>query len=375
MVPHWVRGAKEQCKIVSTKDKKVTPLSICALGGSVATNQAGINAEVIEVKSFEELKALGTEKIKGKIVFYNVFMDLTNISTGRSYGQSVKYRWGGASEAAKYGAVASITRSMTMATNDFPHTGAMGYDSLVPIKIPAAAISAKGANELVEILKNDPKAKIFIKMNCETLKDEPSFSVVGEIKGSDKANEVILCGGHLDSWDTGEGAHDDGTGVVATIEVLAAFKKIGIKPRRTIRAVAFMNEENGTRGAKSYADLTKAQGLKHIAALESDGGGHTPRGLGIDGGIDTIKYFQAWQPLFEPYDVKIKRGGGGSDIEPLQAHGAIMMSLEADSQRYFDFHHTPDDIFEHVHKRELELGAAAITSLIYLIDKYGVPQK
>lgn len=372
MVPHWVRGEKEQAKLMSAVTKDAVKLSVCALGGSVATPANGVSAQVIEVKSFDELKALGAEKIKGKIVFYNVPLDARHIRTGSAYGESVKYRWAGASEAAKYGAVASVTRSMTLALNDFPHTGSMGYDTTVKEKIPALAISTVGAEKLSSLLKKDPKATLMLKTSCKTLADEPSFSVVGEIRGSEKPEEIILAGGHLDSWDTGQGAHDDGTGVVQSIELLAGFKKTGIKPKRTIRAVAFMNEENGTRGAKSYAKYSKENKLKHIVAIESDAGGFTPRGLGIQAGKDTVAIFQKWQSLFEPYDIKIKKGWGGADIDYLEEQGTICIGFEPDSQRYFDYHHTPDDTFDKVNRRELELGAAAINALVYLIDKYGL---
>ncbi|MFL5753475.1 MAG: M20/M25/M40 family metallo-hydrolase [Bacteroidia bacterium] len=372
MVPHWVRGDKEQAKLLSTVTKDAMKLNVCALGGSVPTPANGVSAEVIEVRSFDELKTLGKEKVRGKIVFFNVPLNANHIHTGSAYGESVKYRWGGASEAAKYGAVASLTRSMTLAYNDSPHTGSMGYDTTVKEKIPAMAISTIGAEKLSNLLKKDPKATLQLKTNCKTLAEEPSFSVVGEIRGNIKPEEIILVGGHLDSWDTGQGAHDDGTGVVQSIEILAGFKKTGMRPGRTIRAVAFMNEENGTRGAKSYAEYSKANKLKHIAAIESDAGGFTPRALGIQAGKDTVAIFQKWQDLFEPYDIKIKKGWGGADIDYLEAQGTICIGFEPDSQRYFDYHHTPDDTFDKVNKRELELGAAAINALVYLVDKYGI---
>ncbi len=372
MVPHWVRGPKEECRLSAVGTKKVQPLNICALGGSIPTPETGITAEVIEVHSFDELKKLGHEKVKGKIVFYNVLMKAEYIHTGSAYGEAVKYRWGGASEAAKYGAVASMVRSVTLANNDSPHTGAMGYDSTLT-RIPTCAISTFGADLLSKMLKNDPKAKLFIKMGCQSLSEEKSYSVVGEIKGSEKPAKIILAGGHLDSWDTGQGAHDDGTGVVQSIEVLATFKKLGIKPKHTIRAVAFMNEENGARGGKTYAEYSEKNNLKHMVAIESDAGGFTPRAIGIETSEQQLAYFKYWQPLFVPYDLNIKKGWGGTDIDPLKKSGTLCMGLEPDSQRYFDYHHTPDDTFDKVNKRELELGAAAIASFLYLIDKYGIP--
>ena len=374
MVPHWIRGAKERCYVNGTSKNSLESFAVCALGSSVATPTQGITAKVIEVSSFEELEKLGAEKIKGNIVFYNVSFDKNFVHTGSAYGKAVKYR-SGASMAAKYGAVASITKSMTTSDNDFPHTGTMKYDSLVQQKIPAFAISAKGAKRLNELLSQNKNLQLYLYSDCKTLPDEPSYSVVGEIRGNEITNEVIVVGGHLDSWDLGEGAHDDGAGIVQSIEVLSAFKKLGIKNKRTIRAVAFMNEENGTRGGKSYAAMAAKEDKKHIAALESDMGGFTPKAIGIDAKKDTLLYYKKWQPLFEPYFVFIKQGGGGVDIGELVKSGVPQFSLEPDSQRYFDFHHTADDVFENVNKRELELGAATINSFIYLIDKYGTYKK
>jgi carboxypeptidase Q len=377
MVPKWVRGEKEKCEIFS--GNKTEKLSVCALGGSTGTPKEGIKTKVIEVSSFEELEKLGAEKIKGNIVFYNVSFDATFISTGSAYGKAVKFRYDGASKAAKYGAVATVVKSMTLADDDHPHTGVMGYDTLVKEKIPCFAISSKGAAALIKNLKEDKNLQMHLFSACKTLPDVPSFSVVGEIKGKEIPNEVIIVGGHLDSWDTGEGAHDDGAGVVQSIEVIAAIKSAAIKNKRTIRAIAFMNEENGLRGGKSYAAYATQEknksGRKHIAALESDGGGLVPRSIGISVTADTLAHYKKWDPLFEPYMVNINGNGGGADIGPLEKMGTTQMSLNVDSQRYFDYHHTPADVFENVHKRELELGSAAMTSLIYLIDKYGVYSK
>jgi carboxypeptidase Q len=374
MVPHWVRGAKEKCYVTGDSKNKLESFAVCALGSSVATPTAGITTKVIEVTSFEELEKLGTEKIKGNIVFYNVSFDKTFIHTGSAYGKAVKYR-SGASMAAKYGAVASITKSMSTADNDFPHTGTMRYDSLVSQKIPAFAISVTGAKRLNALLAQNKNFELYLYSDCKTLPDEPSYSVVGEIRGNEIPNEVIVVGGHLDSWDLGEGAHDDGAGVVQSIEVINAFKKLGIKNKRTIRAIAFMNEENGTRGGKSYAAMAAKENKKHIAALESDMGGFTPKAIGIEAKKDTLLYYKKWQPLFEPYFVFIKQGYGGTDIGELIPLGVPQFSLEPDSQRYFDIHHTADDTFEKVNERELELGAATITSFIYLLDKYGAYKK
>lgn len=372
LVPHWVRGAKEQCHVVSLTKQASVHLSICALGGSVATPIQGITAPVIVVHSFDHLDSLGEKEIKGKIVFYNVFFDQKKLNPGAMYGETVKYRWAGASRAAKYGAVATVVRSMSSINNDFPHTGAMGYDTAVSkIKIPACAISYSGADILLKQLKTKG-TQLFLKMNCQMLPDEPSYNVIGEIKGSEYPDEIILAGGHLDAWDNGQGAHDDGSGVVQSIEVLAMYKKMGIKPKHTIRAVAFMNEENGGAGGKAYFKETKERKLKHVVAIESDAGGFSPRAIGVDTTKGAYQKVLSWKKLLEPYFVQyIEQGGGGADIYYLQDIGVPIIGFEPDGQRYFDYHHTADDTFDQVNKRELELSAGVIGSLIYLIDTKG----
>ena len=370
LVPHWVRGAKEDCYFI-TEAKLEVSLNCVALGSSVGTGEKGLKAKVIEVKSFEELEALGENKIKGNIVFYNVFFDQSKIRTGSAYGEAVKYRGRGASKAAKYGAVASVVRSMTSVADDEPHTGNMNYDtSISKVKIPSIAISYKAADILHDALLKNKGLEIFLKTHCEMLKDEPSFNVVGQINGTEKPNEFIITGGHLDSWDNGQGAHDDGAGVVQSIEILAAFKNVGIKPKHSIRAVAFMNEENGLAGGIAYAKYAKEKNEKHLAALETDAGGFTPRGFGVDSTNGLYKKVLSWRPFFHPYFVdRIELGGGGADISGLENLGVPCIGFEPDSQRYFDIHHTAADTFDKVNKRELNLGAGAIGALIYLIDK------
>ncbi|MES2592792.1 MAG: M20/M25/M40 family metallo-hydrolase [Bacteroidota bacterium] len=372
MVPHWVRGEKETAKVLLSGGAAPKELPVCALGGSVCTPSKGITAEVLEVKSFEELTKLGKEKVKGKIVFYNSPMDPNQIETFNAYGDAVAFRWGGASEAVKYGAVGVVVRSCTTIQDDHPHTGVMGYkDSLN--KIPACAISTNGANWLSEQLKKDKGLKFYFKMSCQTLQDEVSYNVVGEIHGSAKSNEYIVVGGHLDSWDTGKGAHDDGAGVVQSIEVLRIFKALEIKPKCNIRAVAFMNEENGGRGGDKYAERAKLNNEKHIAAIESDAGGFTPRGFSSDVTPKQRLKLKSWKPLFEPYGVhSFDRDGSGADIEPLKDQGVPCLELMPDSQRYFDYHHAPTDVFENVNKRELELGGASMAALIWMIAQYGL---
>jgi len=370
MVPHWVRGAKEVAYIQNGKQKTSVP--IAALGGSVATPAKGVEAQVIEVKSFPELRALGAEKVKGKIVFFNRPMDPTKTITFEAYGGAVEQRANGATEAAKLGAVGAIVRSMGLAQDDNPHTGGMRYGTGVPL-IPTAAISTNGANLLSKTLVDNPGLTFYFKQSCESLPDAKSYNVVGEIKGSEKPDEIIVVGGHLDSWDLAEGAHDDGTGCVQSIEVLRIMKSLGIKPKRTIRAVMFMNEENGLRGGIKYADLAKQNNEKHIAAIESDEGGFTPRGFGIVGTAQQKEKVIQWKPLLAPYGLHdIGPGGGGADIGPLVNIGTVLFGFKPDSQRYFDFHHTPVDTFEAVNKRELELGGASMAALVYLLDTYGL---
>ncbi|MGA0559204.1 M20/M25/M40 family metallo-hydrolase [Larkinella sp. VNQ87] len=370
MVPHWVRGAKEMAYIQNGKQKTTVP--IAALGGSVATPSKGIEAQVVEVKNFQELRELGAEKVKGKIVFFNRPMDPTKLNTFEAYAGAVDQRGNGASEASRLGAVGAIIRSMTTAMDDNPHTGSMRYATGVPL-IPAAAISTNGAERLSKALKENPNLTFYFKQSCESLPDAKSYNVVGEIKGSEKPDEIIVVGGHLDSWDLGQGAHDDGAGCVQSIEVLRALKALGIKPKRTIRAVMFMNEENGLRGGVGYADYAKKNNEKHIAAVESDNGGFTPRGFGIVGTAEQRAKAMAWKPLLAPYGLhEIGAGSGGADIGPLAQLGTVLFGFKPDSQRYFDFHHTGIDRFEGVNKRELELGAASMAALVYLLDRYGL---
>lgn len=375
MVPHWVRGEKEQAQIVVGKKRITVP--IAALGGSVATPKSGITAEVIEVQSLEELKSLGESKIRGKIVFFNRPFDNRPIQTGVSYGKAGDQRNQGPALAAKYGAVGAIVRSLTASIDNFPHTGATHFDKN-GVNIPAAAISTKGANELSRLLKlrTATPVKFYFKQSCENLPDALSYNVIGEIRGSEKPNEIIAVGGHLDSWDLAEGAHDDGTGVMQSVEVLRILKVLNYKPKHTLRAVMFMNEENGLRGGLKYAELAKANQEIHLAAIESDAGGFTPRGFDLEASPDRVNQLKAvWQPLLEPYDVgRILPGGSGADIGPLRTNGdgALLIGYRPDSQRYFDIHHTPNDVFENVNKRELELGAAAMASLVYLIDQGGI---
>ncbi|MFN8394160.1 MAG: M20/M25/M40 family metallo-hydrolase [Bacteroidia bacterium] len=372
LVPHWERGKADRAWYKG-KMGKVTP-PILALGSSVGTpNGKAISAPVVEVFSLDEVRKMEDGSLKGKIVFYNRPMNAKELDTFDAYGGCVDQRGGGSVEASKKGALAVIVRSMTLQHDDHPHTGNMRNEEGTT-KIPAAAISTNGADRLHEDLKNDPNLVFSLQMGCQTFPDAPSHNVIGEIKGSALPNEFITVGGHLDSWDVGEGAHDDGTGVVQAMEVLKLFRMVGYQPRHTIRAVAFMNEENGMKGGLEYAAQAKAKGEKHIAALESDRGGFSPRGVEIQANPENTAWSLKYKPLFIPYMVhNIQPGYGGVDISPLRAQGAGLYGYLPDSQRYFDFHHAETDVFEAVNERELKLGAWVMAAWIYLIDQYGLP--
>ncbi|MBL4939241.1 MAG: M20/M25/M40 family metallo-hydrolase [Lutibacter sp.] len=368
MVPHWVRGEKE--KAYFTTENTKFEVAICALGGSIATADNGVNGKVIEVHSLEEAEQLG-EKLRGKIVFFNRPFDDTLLQTFRAYGGCVNQRYSGANVAGKFGALGVIVRSMTHSIDDFPHTGTMSYGDLSEDeKVPTAAISTIAANLLSEKLKENNELKFYFKQSCKTLVDAPSFNVIGEITGSLYPNKFITVGGHLDSWDLGDGAHDDGAGIVQSIEVLRLFKLNNIKPKHTIRVVLFMNEENGLRGGRKYAEEAKKNNENHIAALESDSGGFTPRGFSFYTKKHQ-KLFNSWKPLLAPYGLHdIKEGGSGADIGPLKSETISLFGYRPDSQRYFDYHHAANDTFDKVNKRELELGAASMSALVYLLDNY-----
>jgi carboxypeptidase Q len=371
MVPHWVRGAKETAKILTSQSGEYA-VNICALGRSVGTPFGGITANVIEVDSLAELKKLGKAGLEGKIVFFNGPFDETQIQTFNAYGKAVVQRWAGPSMAAKYGAVGTVVRSMTNTLDDYPHTGAMQYNDSFP-KVPCCAISTIGAELLSKQIKLDHQTRFHFEMSCQTLPDEKSYNVVAEIRGTEHPDEYITIGGHLDSWDLAQGSQDDGAGIVQTLEVLRTFKALGIRPKRTIHFVMFMNEENGEKGALKYAELAALHHENHIAAIESDAGGYSPRGFGVGGAAEKRNKILGWKNLFLPYGIYDFSGGeGGTDIEPLQKSGTIMIGLSPDSQRYFDIHHTAADTFDKVNKRELELGAAGVAMMTYMLSEYGV---
>lgn len=381
MVPVWIRGGKDEASVswIQSANNPQKPdarlltkqLDVVALGNSVGTGPKGLNAEVIEVKSFDDLEAK-KDQVKGKIVFYNYKFNPTFIRTFQSYGDASRYRGQGPSAAAKHGATGVIIRSMSHSVDNHPHTGATRYDSNYA-KIPAVAIGLRDADWLSENLSKN-KTTVTLKTNGHFRPDTIGHNIIGELVGSEFPGEIITVGGHLDSWDNCEGAHDDGAGCVQTIEILRAFKTLGYKPKRTIRFVLFANEENGLRGGNKYADEAKAKGEKHLFALESDAGGFTPRGFGFTGTDAQFQKFMSWKYLIAPYGCsEFNRGGGGADIGPLnRSLGTAVAGLNPDSQRYFDYHHARNDVFEAVNKRELELGAINMAALIYLVDKYGL---
>lgn len=373
MVPKWVRGIPEFAYI-ETKPGNTIKVNICALGGSISTPPTGLKAKIVEVSGVEELEKLGRDKIKDKIVFFNRPMDASLINTFESYGGCVNQRYSGAMEASKFGAIGVIVRSMNLRIDDLPHTGSMTYGDIAPSdRIPSAAISTKHADLLSGMLKLDSNIQFYFKQNSKQLDDVLSHNVIGEITGSEYPDEYIVVGGHLDSWDLGDGAHDDGAGCTQSMEVLRLLKLSGIKPKRSIRVVLFMNEENGLRGGNKYAEIAAQKNENHIFALESDAGGFTPRGFYFDCDQSNFEQILSWKSLFKPYLIHFfELGGSGADIGPLKNETNVLSGLKPDSQRYFDYHHAPNDTFDAVNKRELELGAATMTSLIYLIDKYGI---
>lgn len=375
MVPHWVRGKAEQVQVLGSKQYGNLKLNALALGGSVGTNGRAITADVVEVNTWEELEQLNERGLRGKIVFYNRPMDPTKIRTFEAYGGAVDQRSVGAIRAAQYGAVGVLVRSMGLRLDDFPHTGAMRYDSNVT-RIPAVAISTNDAEKLSALLRAEGKATVSMQLDCQTLPDVLSYNVIGEIRGSQYPDRILLVGGHLDSWDVGHGAHDDGAGCTQSMDVLRYFRQMNYQPRHTIRCVLFMNEENGLRGGQEYAREAERKGEFHLCAIESDAGGFTPRGFSFDGDESVVNSLfekvTQYEDLLAPYGLDLQRGGSGADISPLKSQKGLLSGYRPDSQRYFDYHHTAADVFEAVNKRELELGAASMATLVYLLDKYGL---
>ncbi len=374
VVPSWTRGDKAESKTFGVpKDRS---LHITALGGSVGTpNDEVIRGRVVVVKELDELKRMPREEVEGRIVLFNRPMDPVLINTGSAYGGAIDQRGSGASAAAEAGAIGALVRSLTHALDTLPHTGALRYKDGIE-RIPAAAISTVDATWLGRQVTEHPDLEVSLQMNCQAFDDVEQGNVIGEWRGSERPDEIITLGGHLDSWDIGEGAHDDGAGIVHTLEVLRILKAIGYQPQHTIRFVLFINEENGNRGGKMYAKVAAEEqaslSKRYVAALESDAGGFVPRGFRVDGTDAAALQVQGWAPLFDPYNVhQFRRGGAGVDISPLKELNPrpVLLGLSPDGQRYFDFHHSAQDVFENVHKRELELGAATFAAAVVLLDQ------
>lgn len=372
MMPNWKRGGKDLAAVVLQNGKKTNrSLDVLALGNSLGTGGKPLVAEVVAVQDFDEMEAK-KDQLKGKIVYFNNKFNPTNIQTFKSYGEAGQYRRSGPSRAAKYGAVGVMIRSLTEATDNNPHTGTTGYDEAFP-KIPAIALGNYDADYIWSITRNS-NIKVSMTTNGSFGPDVVGHSVVAELTGTEFPNEYITVGGHLDSWDVNEGAHDDGAGIVQTIEIMRTLKALGYKPKRTLRFVLFANEENGMRGGNKYAEEAKKNNEKHVFALESDAGGFTPRGFGFTVSPAQLTKIQNWLPLLKPYGTEfLQAGGGGADIGPLnKTFGTPIAGLMPDSQRYFDIHHARSDVFENVNKRELHLGAVNMAALIYLVDQYGL---
>lgn len=373
MVPHWERGEPEVGRIVSSSRMGTVDLNVLALGNSVGTGPEGVTAEVVEVQSLEDLAELGRDRLEGKIVFFNRPMDPTQINTFNAYGGAVDQRVYGASRASEFGVLAVLVRSVTTRLDDIPHTGVTVYQEGVN-PIPALAVSTRDANLLSDLLVTE-NIRVYLRNTSRMLKPKLSYNVIGEIRGSENPDEIILVGGHLDSWDVGRGAHDDGAGCVHAMDVVNILNKVDYRPKRTLRCVLFINEENGQAGALAYRDASFANDEYHLAAIESDRGGFTPRGFTFDAheSVFNQKFRKVleWLPLLEPYGLSLDKGGSGADISRLKPQMGLLVGFAPDTQRYFDFHHASTDTLEVVNPRELQLGAAAMASLVYLLDKYG----
>ncbi len=356
MVPRWVRGEVETCSARSV-DGTPIDLAVVALGGSIGTAPGGLSAEIVEVDGLAGVEAAG-ERLRGKIAYLSQPMDPTVRTSGAAYGKAVPQRIRGAIEAAKFGAVGVLVRSMSTARDDLPHTGAMRYADGVT-KIPAAALGVLSAERLSAAVAAGP-VRVNLELDCETLPDIEQWNVVGELPGSDLVGEIMVVGGHLDAWGTGVGAHDDGAGVAQSVEAARLLKAIGFQPRRTIRVVLFANEENGLAGGRGYAERHGAA-EKHVLAMETDSGAFGPRGIGASFSAAALERFRPYgQPLEVIGAERLYARGGGADIGPLAQHGALMSSLRVNDERYFDYHHAASDTLDNVNPREIELGAVVM---------------
>ena len=372
VVGHWVRGTREEGRILS-RTAGTIPVKVRAIGNSIATPEGGVTAGVLEVRSVAELEKVG-DKARGRIVFFNGAMDSALLDTFPAYGGAAEQRSGGAVAAARAGAVAAVVRSLTLSINDDPHTGTMSYDAATP-KIPAVTISTAAAERLSTLLRAEPDVRFSFATSCRTLPPVTSHNVMGELGGTTAPDEVIVVAGHIDSWDLSPGAHDDGAGCAQSIEALRLIRELGLRPKRTIRAVLFMDEENGGTGGRDYARSENRKSERHIAAIESDRGGFLPVGMGVGAKGEAFARIKAWEPLLQRIGLQwIRPGGGGVDIAPLGASGTILMGPVPDSQRYFDVHHSGTDTLDKVHPRELQLGANIMALMAYLLSEEGLPR-
>jgi carboxypeptidase Q len=369
-VPHWVRG-KESLRVKLAGGTAFEPLKMLSLGNAVGTDGKMVEAPIVMVQTIDEFKKLDAAAVKGKIVFFNYRFRQDMVNTFEGYGDAIKYRGSTPALVGAAGGLAVIIRSLSTGLDDAPHTGTTRYTDTVR-KIPAVSLGNSGADKL-EAACRKGTVTAQLTTSCKMLDSVLSYNVIGEIKGSESPDEYIVVGGHLDSWDVGEGAHDDGAGCVQSIEVIRTFKAAHLSPKRSIRAVMYMNEENGSRGGRAYADSAKARREKHILAMESDAGGFSPRGIGLEMKPEQKEKIRGWAPLFAPLNVyDFSQEEGGVDIGPLANLGTPLAGLLPDMQRYFDYHHTEQDVFEAVNHRELKLGAAVMASLVYLVSTYGL---
>ena len=354
-VPHWVRGA-ESARMVAPLDK---PLHMLGLGGSIATPAGGITADVVAVSTFDDLAKLGREKIQGKIVVYN--------EEYAGYGPTRLYRSGGASRAAAFGALAALVRAATPLAMQIPHTGEMSYDANQP-KIPTASISPEDAMMIARLVKDGVPVRVHLEMSAQTLPDADSGDVIGEIPGREKPDEVVVIGGHLDSWDVGQGAQDDGASIVACMQALALMKKLGLQPRRTVRVVFWVNEENGGRGGVAYREFIGDKIKNHVAAIEMDGGAEAPRGYGAGVDANSMTMLQQIGKLLERIGASdITGGGGGSDIQPLLRDGVPGLAERTAGTHYFDWHHTEADTLDKVNPEDFRKNMASLAVMSYVL--------
>jgi len=362
MVPHWVRGA-EDAAITAPIQR---PLHLIGLGGTVATPRGGITAPVIVIRSWEQLEQQA-DKVKGAIVLYDVAMPAWTEENGSGYGDVVQFRTRGPSRAAKLGAAAVLMRSVTARSLRTPHTGTLSYDDKLP-KIPAAAVTVEDSLLLARLAEQSA-VTVHLHLESQALPDAKSANVIGELRGRELPDEVVVIGGHIDSWDVGQGAHDDGAGIVTMMQALTTLRKLGLTPRRTIRVVLFTNEENGTKGAKAYAEAHAAELSKTVLAVESDSGGFSPRGFSVASKSERAQARLAEiAALLAPLGAtRVRTGHGGADIEPMEPGGVPTVGLEVDNRTYFDYHHSEADTLDKVDPQQLADDVAAVAVVAYIV--------